>query len=303
MSAIDGFRLRGGDIEYLGTELSRPECVVAERDGTLWVSDLRGALTRIGADGGQRLVGPKGGVPNGVALCSDGRFLVADIEEGCVFRLDRDGGKTVLVDQLDGERLGAVNFVYLDDAERMWIPVSTRCEPRSAALESAVADGYILLVDGTGARIVADGFRFTNEVRLHGPHLYVAETTAGCVTRFTVAHDGTLSGRETFGPEPLFPGAMVDGITFDAEGNLWVTEITRNGLFVIKPDGEAVKIFEDPDGTFIRFPTSIAFGGDDLRTVYVGSLKMNRISRFASPVPGAPMRHWRAVGAGGGESG
>ena len=35
------------------------------------------------------------------------------------------------------------------------------------------------------------------------------------------------------------------------------------------------------------------FGGPDLRTAYIGSLGMNRLPTFQSPVPGRPMRHWK----------
>jgi sugar lactone lactonase YvrE len=51
-------------------------------------------------------------------------------------------------------------------------------------------------------------------------------------------------------------------------------------------------VFEDPEGRVIEKPSSVAFGGDDLRTVYVGSLTSTRLAHFRSPVPGLPMRHW-----------
>ncbi|CAN5326395.1 SMP-30/gluconolactonase/LRE family protein [soil metagenome] len=296
MSRIDTFKVEASAIRYVGQGLSRPECIIAEPDGTLWIADNRGALTHVAAGTGeQRLIGPKEGVPNGIAMKRDGTFIVADIGAGCIYRIDRAGRKQVMLDQVDGRAPGAVNFVYLDDDERLWVAVSTVTEPRSVALNSVIADGYVMLIeDGRPPRILADGFRFTNEVRLdaRGEYLYVAETTAGGITRFKVAADGSLSGREPFGPMPLFDGAKVDGHAFDAEGNLWVTEITRNQIVVIKPDGTAVTIFDDPDAKLIDFPTSITFGGADLRTVYVGSLKMDRIASFESPIAGAPMSHW-----------
>jgi gluconolactonase len=46
-------------------------------------------------------------------------------------------------------------------------------------------------------------------------------------------------------------------------------------------------------GSTLQFLTSIAFGGPDLRTVYVGSLGMNRLPTFQSPVAGLAMYHWR----------
>ena len=85
---------------------------------------------------------------------------------------------------------------------------------------------------------------------------------------------------EAYGPDPLFPGAKVDGITIDGEGNLWVTEITRNALVVILPYGRAETVFEDPEGKTLLMPTSITFVG---RTALVGSLKMDHLAAFDVP--------------------
>ena len=38
---------------------------------------------------------------------------------------------------------------------------------------------------------------------------------------------------------------------------------------------------------------SFTFGGPDLRTVYIGSLKGKRIPYFRAPVAGLPMVHWQ----------
>ena len=38
---------------------------------------------------------------------------------------------------------------------------------------------------------------------------------------------------------------------------------------------------------------SVTFGGPDLRTVYIGSLKGRRIPWFRAPVAGLPMVHWQ----------
>jgi gluconolactonase len=37
---------------------------------------------------------------------------------------------------------------------------------------------------------------------------------------------------------------------------------------------------------------SVTFGGADLRTAYIGSLKGTCIPYFQAPVPGLPMAHW-----------
>jgi hypothetical protein len=38
---------------------------------------------------------------------------------------------------------------------------------------------------------------------------------------------------------------------------------------------------------------SVTFGGPDLQTAYIGSLRGKRIPYFRAPVPGLPMVHWK----------
>jgi len=112
--------------------------------------------------------------------------------------------------------------------------------------------------------------------------------------------------------------ALVDGLAFDAAGNLWVTTVVHNGLGLITPDGDYHVVIEDvsadalaayaakaaagalvPEdeaalvGTRLRLLTSVTFGGPDLRTVYVGSVGMDTLPTFRAPVPGLPLHHWR----------
>lgn len=295
MRDIADFRLGANDINHVGADLSRPECVLTQTDGTLFVSDNRGGVMRIAADGCQTLIGAMGGDPNGLAMDREGTIHVANIGDGRLYRLHQDGRSEVALEQFDGKRLGAVNFAYIDAADRLWITISTVTEPRSEAIRQPRPDGYILRHDSDGWRRIADGFHFTNEIRIDaaGRFLYVAESAVGAIARLELRADGSVGEPQSFGPRPLFEGAIVDGIAFDAAGNLWVTEISRNALLVLKPDGTSVTIFEDRDGACLHFPTSIAFGGADLRTAYIGSLRMNRLACFRAPFPGLPLRHWR----------
>jgi hypothetical protein len=41
---IDGFSVDRASISYLGESLQRPECILAERDGSLWSADARGGV-------------------------------------------------------------------------------------------------------------------------------------------------------------------------------------------------------------------------------------------------------------------
>ncbi len=287
------FTLEPEAISWRGADLARPECVLATRDGALFCSDNRGGVTFLAADGRQTTIGRMGGAPNGLALERGGTILVANIDDGALYRLHRDGRHETVLDTLDGRKLGAVNFVYRD-GERIWVTVSTRTEPRRQAMERGIADGYVVLIANGTARVAAEGFVFTNEVRVDRARqfLYVAETGKGRIVRLPLGSDGTLGRMEVYGPESLFPGARVDGIAFDAEGYLWVTEVGRNGLYVIAPDRSCHKVFEDPDGRVIDFPASLCFAGPDLRTAIIGSTRLKRLAAFRAPAAGEPLSHW-----------
>lgn len=291
-SAIADFRVQPADLVPLGRGLARPECVLAMDDGTLFVSDRESAVLRISPDGVQDRIGKVGGAPNGIAIAREGHILIANIETGNVNRLRQDGRHELLFDAIDGVPLGAANFAYIDDRDRLWITVSTRTVPRAQAVASPIADGFICIVDQGRLKRVGADYCFTNELRIHEGWLYVAETALGRVSRHRLDEQGLPGPRETFGPEPLFPGAKIDGMAFDAAGNLWVTEVAFNSIVVVTPAGEAHVILQDREARVLDFPASIAFAGPDRRTAVIGSIRMDHLLTFRAPVPGAPMRHW-----------
>lgn len=317
---IQDFTLDLSELQFVHSGLSRPESIIAERDGTLWASDNRGGLTRIEPDGAMKTIGHIGGDTNGVAMDGEGNFYLAHIEHGKVYKMDRQGNHVVVLKEIDGQPLGAVNFVFIDSKDRLWVSVSTRSIPWFIAAAAPRPDGYIILIDEKGPRIVADGIYFTNEVRMNADEsfLYASETMGNRILRYHVHDDGSLGEVEAFGPSDLGLGGYPDGITFDADGNLWVTHIIRNGLGVITPEGEHHVVFEDVNqpalenavkligqnaltpeamyacvGPAIQFPTSVTFAGPDLKTAYIGSLAMPHLVQFQAPVAGLAMRHWR----------
>lgn len=286
------FTLETSDISFTGDNLSRPECVLAQQDGTLWISDNRGGVTKRAPDGTQTIIGKIPGVPNGFAMDRKGDLYVANMETCTLDRLTRDGRHETLFD----ETPGAVNFAYCDPHKaRVWVTVSTLSRPIGEAARHPRPDGSVLLYENGRARCVASSICFANEVRVDaaGEWLYVAETAKGRVLRYRIAADGALSSREVFGPAKLRDDAVIDGIAFDAAGNLWITELTRNSIWLITPEGRRHLVFEDPPGAVLQWPTSIAFGGPDLRTAYLGSLTMKKLATFRVPEPGAAMVHWK----------
>ncbi|MDK2770007.1 MAG: SMP-30/gluconolactonase/LRE family protein [Sphingomonas sp.] len=259
---LSDWQVNRADIAYIGHELQRPECILAERDGTLWSADARGGVMRIAPDGTQSFIGQtsridepaefdaryvqtSGSLPNGLCFDAQGDFLIANFGTDALEHMGRDGRSRTLLDRIDGQPLGKANFVTRDRRGRIWLTVTTRTNPWTDAVRTKVHDGYIALIDDRGARIVADGLCTTNELRFDADehHIYVAETAIRRVTRWRVGPDGTLSQKESFGPSVL-PGTP-DGIAFDAHGNLWTTLVMNEKLVAITPSGDVLTLLDD----------------------------------------------------------
>ena len=333
---LKGWRVDRAAIRHVGHDLQRPECVLAECDGSLWAADARGGVMHIAPDGGQQLVVPQrpadaessvdfntryvqsqGSLPNGMAFLANGDFIIANWGTDSVEVMTREGQVRRLFDTIDGRPLGKANFVLRDSRGRVWLTVTTRMQPWTESINARARDGYIALIDEKGARIVADGFEGTNEVRLDANEewLYVVESNGRRISRLRIQEDGSLTGREVHGPATLegFP----DGFAFDTYGNLWVTLVMTDKLIAITPEGEVLTLLDDSDpeavrrlnqhyeartltpeimgacaGTLAPWMASLTFGGPDLRTVYLGSLRGTTLPSFRSPVAGLPLVHW-----------
>jgi len=330
-----GFQVDPAELKFIGEGLERPECILAERDGTLWVADGRGGIMQISPNGEQklilqdqdspntkssfedRLVIAEGSLPNGLAFEKNGDILIANWGTERLECMTRTGETTVLLDAIDGQRIGKANFVTRDTKGRLWLTVTTTMQPWTDHVKTMSRDGYIALIDEKGARIVADNLCGTNELRFDADEewLYVAETTSRNITRFRVEGDA-LVDREIYGPSNL--GGFNDGIAFDAYGNLWTTLIMADRLVAITPKGDLLTILDlggDPEavkaldtawengtltpeimgaakGELCPWMASLTFGGGELKTVYLGSLQGSRIPYFQSPVAGQPLLGW-----------
>lgn len=336
---LRGWQVDRALIRTVGRELQRPECILAEYDGTLWSADARGGVMRIDPDGSQRLIAQsvdtrfaesdsperymlKGTLPNGLAFDADGNILIANFGTDHIELMTRDGQSRTLYTQIDGQPLGKTNFILRDRKNRIWFTVTTRCVPWTRSINEKLPDGYVGMIDADGIRIMADGFVGTNEIRFDAKEewLYVVETNARHISRLRVAADGTLSQREVYGPNDL--GGIPDGFAFDAYGNLWTTLVHYDRLIAITPAGEVLTLLDDGDpekvavfekhffdgtmtpavmgataGSIAPLMASVTFGGPDLMTVYLGSLRGTTIPAFRSPVAGLPMVHWRQIEA------
>jgi gluconolactonase len=332
---LRGWQVDRAAIKTVGKDLQRPECILAEPNGTLWSADARGGLMRINPDGTQQVISQKldtrfgesgdsadkyifkGTLPNGVAFARNGDFLIANFGTDAIELMTPSGESRTLYDKIDGQPLGKANFVLRDSKDRIWFTVTTRATPWTRSINEKLPDGYVGVIDDKGIRIAADGFVGTNEIRFDAQEewLYVVESNARRISRLRVQPDGSLTNREVYGPSRL--SGIPDGFAFDAYGNLWITLVLHDKLIALAPEGDELLLLDDSDpkkvaefdkhffagtvtpeimsacqGTIAPWMASVTFGGADLKTVYLGSLRGATIPYFRSPVAGLPMVHW-----------
>ena len=253
--------------EYIGHDLQRPECILAEPDGTLWSADARGGVVRIAPDGTQQIITQRspehfstprseaqrylqGTLPNGLAFARNGDFLISNFGTDCLEIMSRDGTSRVLADthRRRADRQGefrAARFAGSDldhglDADQELdaraAHRSRRRLPRALRGRRASASSPTAFVSPTRSASTPRKSSCTSSRR-------PAAASRGCASTSAA----TSTEREIFGPRSLGKGAWPDGIAFDSYGNLWGTLVYSDKLFVLTPQGDLRVLLDEGD--------------------------------------------------------
>ncbi len=250
---------------------------------------------------------------NGLMFDRQGRLIVCEPVRRRVTRIEADGSVKVLAETFDGKKFNQPNDLTIDSRNRIYFS-----DPRygaRAGMELLDSSGreiegvYRIDENGSVSRIIThevdrpNGLVVTHDDR----HLFVADNNnslggARKLWRFNLHPEGSIDpGSQTLihdwkttrGP---------DGMKLDSAGLLYVAaglnkpnlpqetaEISTAGIYVFSADGRLLQFVNIPrDET-----TNCAFGGDDLKTLFVtagGSLWS-----IQTATPGKPA--WPIVGA------
>ncbi|NGZ84307.1 SMP-30/gluconolactonase/LRE family protein [Duganella aceris] len=159
------------------------------------------------------------------------------------------------------------NDGHVDPAGRFW--VGTIYEPRDKpAAEMFVLERGEIRKAWSGGMTNSNGLGFSPD----GKTMYHADTAAHRVTRADFdAATGAVSDQRLlhqFSTDKANNyGGRPDGAAIDSEGNYWVAMFEGARLVKLSPTGELIGEIALP----VRCPTMMAFGGADLRTLYVTS--------------------------------
>ena len=271
------------------------ECELGEGpvwvDGALWFVDIKKQkIYRTGPDGSGRRSWDAPEECGFILPADDGSF-VAGLQSG-LYRFDPESGAFDRIAEVEPDKPNnRLNDGIVDPSGRLWFGTMDNGEKEKSGAFYRFQRGNVVPT-GLAGIAITNGPCLSPDGRI----LYFVDTLGGTIEAADVADDGTLGDARPFvhiDPKEGHP----DGPTIDSEGCVWIGLYAGWEARRYSPKGELVDR--------VRFPvsniTKIAFGGDDLRTVYATTarqlLRPDQIEKqpragdlfeFRVDVPGIP---------------
>jgi sugar lactone lactonase YvrE len=217
--------------------------------------------------------------PGAIAWSEAGGLVVA-LRSGLAM-LDTDSGalKMFAEPPYDPSR-ERFNDGRCDAAGRFW--VGTIYEPRDRPEARLYVLERGILRDSGKRATVSNGVAFSPDNRT----LYHSDTTSHCITAYDydIATGATGNGvlLHRFSAERgAGYGGRPDGAAVDSEGNYWCAMYEGGRLLQLSPTGAILREILLP----VRCPTMMAFGGSDLRTLYITTVSSKRSAEELAACP------------------
>ncbi len=200
-------------------------------------------------------------------LCPDGRFVVG-LRDGVSLFDPASGALEPLVAIEADNPDTRLNDGKIGPDGAFWIgSMDDRPERRPiASLYRVTADGACeRRVEGL---MVSNGLAWTSDAR----RMFHSDSSANRIDVWDFdPASGAMSGRRPFA-EPTSEQGRPDGAAADVEGGYWSAGVSGGHLNRFAASGEIVESIPLP----VPAPTMCAFGGEDMRTLFVTSLRDGR---------------------------
>ena len=256
-------------------------------DGFFYFNDIRpGTLYRLKLGEKPKMIRKTNG-GNGMTFDLEGRLIHCEGEGKLVSRTDHDGTVTTLVDRFEGGRFNRPNDVICHTDGSLWftdpsmrVPFADREIPSPEGVANVWGGAAIYRLDTSGGIRSVVTVEYPNGLALSPDErtLYIANTRSSeYIHAIDVDADGNLLHRRIFADlsERKGPG-VPDGMKVDALGRVFCT--ASGGIWVFEPDGTHIGTIELPE-----MAVNLAFGGDDLKTLFVTAVTSVYTLRVKTP--------------------
>ena len=258
----------------------------------LYFSDvLGGGIHLIDRAGEVSLAVPKRRGVGGMALHADGG-LVAGGRDIVHVSLADHSMKVLLAHTAAADAVG-FNDLTTDAGGRVYVGSIAFAVFKTEEMKPG--NLYVIDVDGK-ARQISDGVLLTNGLGFSpdGRLLYHSDALRELIRVYDVRDDGSVGYWRAFAATG--PGSVPDGLKVARDGSVWVADARNGRVAVFEADGRHRRDISVPR----PMVTSLCFGGDDLRDLYVvtgswggPSETCGTVYRLRSDVAGLPLSRAR----------
>lgn len=236
-----------------------------------WVDGVRSVLRFLDAGADQPTEIPVPSAIGSVALTDDPDRVLVALADG-IYRADvaRSGLEPLYVPNPADRRI-RFNDGKVDRQGRFVVgTMGVRADPLGELLRLS-QDGSVTVLE-TGIRI-SNSVCFSPD----GGTLYFADSLDHAVRAYRYDDVEPLGDPQMLVDTRQFDSGP-DGATVDAEGNIWVALVQAGKIARLDPDGTLDRIIDAP----VDMPSCIGFGGPDLTTLFVTSIKDSGTGRAVS---------------------
>ena len=246
----------------------------------LWFVDIKGCRIHCFTEDGTRQSFQTPEFAAFVFPDASGGFLCG-LKSG-LFRFERDSGRFTALQPVDAAHPdNRLNDGCIDAAGRLWFGTMDN--------EERDTNGSLYRYDGHSLARMDQGYVITNgpAVSPDGRTLYHVDTVKQQVLAFDLDASGGLSNKRLFA-RISDPEAYPDGPTVDSEGNVWLGLFGGWGVACYSPQGHLLRTVRLP----VARCTKVAFGGADLKTLYITTAKigLSEAERAQQPLAGGLFR-------------
>ena len=204
------------------------------------------------------------GHANGMMFDAKGNLIACADEHNQLWSIAPDKKVTVLVKDYQGKYLNGPNDVWVTPGGAMYItdPFYRRDWWDHNTMALTNQEVFYLSADGKNLVRVTDDLKKPNGITgtPDGKTLFVSDIGAGQTWRYEIQPDGSLTNKT------LFCKMGSDGMTIDADGNLY---LTGHGVTVFDETGRKIEHIDVPEA----WTANVCFGGKDHQTLFITASK------------------------------
>jgi gluconolactonase len=251
-----------------------------DRQGNLWIVDIPfGRIFRISAKQEWELVVQYDGWPNGLKFHKDGRAFITCYKKGLLVLDPRTGKLDTLLGTAFSESFKGLNDLHFASNGDLYFT-----DQGQTGIADPTGRVYRLRANGALDRLAAN-VPSPNGITLSTTekHCYVGVTRSQQIWRLPIMADGNVS--KTGVAVQLSGGAAgPDGIEMDAENGLLVCHL---GVGIWRFDANMLPThLVYADGPHHHHLDNVAFGGPDLKTIYITEALSGDVLMAKMPVAG-----------------